>query len=323
MHFLLFRRTNMTYMKTMQMFVAAIAVAAMAGSAGALNIINAGFEDPAFADGDWGPPGSGWSLGYYDQNGTADPTVWHDGTGEGNAGIWNPDADSGFPGGVAPEGQNTGWAESLSQPDADPILVWDVGLAQVLTDTLEADTQYVLGAQVGNAFYNESDVTADYRLELLAGGVLLGTDAGDSPAAGEWAQHSLTFTSGSSPAQLGEPLEIRLIAEAYADGGGVDGYEVDFDEIQLTAESISLLGDVNMDSVVNGLDVDPFVDVLLNGSFQTEADMNQDGEVNGLDVDPFVAAVVGGGTQQIPEPSTLLLVLVALGVVVGWRKWGG
>ena len=121
----------------------------------------------------------------------------------------------------------------------------------------------------------------------------------------------------------GEPLEIRLIAEAYADGGGVDGDEVDFDEIQLTAESISmsLLGDVNMDSVVNGLDVDPFVAVLLNGPFQIEADMNQDGEVNGLDVDPFVAAVVGGGAAAVPKPSTLLLCLLALTVVGGWRQW--
>jgi hypothetical protein len=45
--------------------------------------------------------------------------------------------------------------------------------------------------------------------------------------------------------------------------------------------------------------------------------------VNGLDVNPFVAAVVGGDTQQIPEPSTLLLCLLALSVVGGWRKWGG
>jgi cytochrome c peroxidase len=83
-----------------------------------------------------------------------------------------------------------------------------------------------------------------------------------------------------------------------------------------------LLGDVNLDGEVNGLDVDPFVDVLLSGSYQTEADMNEDQVVNGLDVDPFVAVVVGG-VQQIPEPSTLLLALVALGGVVGWRKWGG
>jgi hypothetical protein len=87
---------------------------------------------------------------------------------------------------------------------------------------------------------------------------------------------------------------------------------------------IASLGDVNFDGDVNGLDVDPFVDVLLNGSddnaTQVMADMNSDGEVNGLDVEPFVAAVVGG-VQQIPEPSTLLLCILALGVVGGWRKW--
>ena len=83
-----------------------------------------------------------------------------------------------------------------------------------------------------------------------------------------------------------------------------------------------LLGDVNLDDEVNGLDVDPFVDVLLNGPYQAEADMNEDDAVNGLDVDPFVAAVVGSGAQSVPEPSTLLLCIVALAVVGGWRKWG-
>ena len=66
------------------------------------------------------------------------------------------------------------------------------------------------------------------------------------------------------------------------------------------------IGDVNHDTEVDGLDVDPFVDVLLASRFDVAADMNGDGAVNGLDVGPFVAAV-GGGTQQIPEPSTLLL----------------
>ena len=109
-----------------------------------------------------------------------------------------------------------------------------------------------------------------------------------------------------------------------------------------------LLGDLNGDGLVNGLDVDPFVDVLLNGPYDTEADMNGDQVVNGLDAEPFVSAVLGGvgtamfvndgqqifpyfGTatvnlcieQHIPEPSTLLLCIIALGVVSGGRKWGG
>jgi pimeloyl-ACP methyl ester carboxylesterase len=90
---------------------------------------------------------------------------------------------------------------------------------------------------------------------------------------------------------------------------------------QVSIDNVRFLfiGDVNGDGEVNGLDVDPFVDVLLNGPYQAKADMNKDGEVNGLDVDPFVAAVVGG-VQQIPEPSTLLLALIALCMVGGWRK---
>jgi hypothetical protein len=87
-----------------------------------------------------------------------------------------------------------------------------------------------------------------------------------------------------------------------------------------------MLGDVNGDRAVNGLDVDPFVEVLVNGTDDNAtrivADMNRDGEVNGLDVDPFVAAVVGG-VQQIPEPSTLLLCILALGAVGACQKWGG
>ena len=93
------------------------------------------------------------------------------------------------------------------------------------------------------------------------------------------------------------------------------------DDLTITTLGEMLLGDVNLDRVVNGLDVDPFVDVLLNGPYHPEADMNEDAEVNGLDVDPFVAAVVGGGTQQIPEPSTLLLCIIALALVGGWRQW--
>jgi MYXO-CTERM domain-containing protein len=85
----------------------------------------------------------------------------------------------------------------------------------------------------------------------------------------------------------------------------------------------TLLGDVNLDGEVNGLDVNPFVSLVTDGTYQVEGDMNEDGVVNGLDVDPFVAAVVGSGAQSIPEPSTLVLALIALGVAGAWRRRGG
>jgi len=51
-------------------------------------------------------------------------------------------------------------------------------------------------------------------------------------------------------------------------------------------------------------------------AFLLLGDMNNDGAVNGLDVAPFVDAVISGGGDvagsAVPEPSTLLLVTIAL-----------
>jgi hypothetical protein len=97
---------------------------------------------------------------------------------------------------------------------------------------------------------------------------------------------------------------------------------VAYSDIDVTL-SVELLGDVNGDHAVNGMDVDPFVQSMLLGPHTINADMNQDGQVNGLDVDPFVAAVVGPGVAAVPEPSTLVLSVIALGVIGGRRKSAG
>ena len=55
-----------------------------------------------------------------------------------------------------------------------------------------------------------------------------------------------------------------------------------------------ILGDVNMDGMVNLLDVAPFVEVLVGGGFSCEADANQDGMVDLLDVAPFIDLISGG-----------------------------
>jgi hypothetical protein len=138
------------------------------------------------------------------------------------------------------------------------------------------------------------------------------------------------FGAGGSGAVHPE-MEVGFMGEYSYDGGAAFTFDGGFGyNTILNNEMVfflhgevvpdPLLGDVNLDGEVNGLDVDPFVEVLLSGPYQPEADMNDDQVVNGLDVDPFVAAVVGG-TQQIPEPSALLLCIIALGVVGGWRKW--
>ncbi len=63
----------------------------------------------------------------------------------------------------------------------------------------------------------------------------------------------------------------------------------------------TLLGDANCDGLVNGQDIDCFVDALVSGSecvvgcSLLNADVNQDGAVNALDIDTFVDCIVGGG----------------------------
>jgi Tol biopolymer transport system component len=132
------------------------------------------------------------------------------------------------------------------------------------------------------------------------------------------------------PANLGPT--INTTAWDFGPSISSDGFTLYFNAGASLTEALDIwqvavipdsAGDMNGDGHVNGLDVDPFVEVLLSGPYQPEADMNEDQVVNGLDVDPFVAAVIGGGVQQIPEPSTLLLCIIALGLVGGWRKWGG
>ena len=65
------------------------------------------------------------------------------------------------------------------------------------------------------------------------------------------------------------------------------------DIVSIIAENELLLGDVNLDGVVNLLDVDSFLERIASGKYQAEADVNQDGSVDLLDVAPFVAIVVG------------------------------
>ena len=60
-----------------------------------------------------------------------------------------------------------------------------------------------------------------------------------------------------------------------------------------------LLGDVNLDGVVDLLDVQPFVDLLISGEIQAEADINQDGFVDLLDVRPFVDLSSGCFVQEL------------------------
>ncbi|HAK97012.1 MAG TPA: hypothetical protein DCM87_18980, partial [Planctomycetes bacterium] len=260
---------------------------------------NAGFEDPRLADGDWITGGTHWNTGSYD---AADRTVWIPGWDD--AGVWNPDAADGFSGSAAFAGQNTGWVISWAQ--------YDGGLSQVLFARFEADTEYVLSAQVGNAFYNGSDATAPYRLELWAGDVLLASETGAAPAADTWELKSLTYASGPDPVGLGLPLEIRLVAAAYVDGSGIDGYEVDFDDVRLAITGVPeerfrfKRGDANADGKRDIADAIKVLGYLFGGGTTQlgcldAGDANDDGKVDIADAIKILGYLFASA-GPLPDP---------------------
>jgi len=82
-------------------------------------------------------------------------------------------------------------------------------------------------------------------------------------------------------------------------------------------------GDLNGDGVVDGLDIDPFVNRLTTGGFDPAADLNDDGVIDGLDIDPFVDRLTNRDAATaaavIPEPTTALWAIAGL-LALGSRR---
>lgn len=55
-----------------------------------------------------------------------------------------------------------------------------------------------------------------------------------------------------------------------------------------------LLGDVNLDGEVTFGDIDPFINILTENSFQEEADFDENGAVNFFDIPGFIEALSAG-----------------------------
>ena len=69
--------------------------------------------------------------------------------------------------------------------------------------------------------------------------------------------------------------------------------ESDDVSVLLNQSEAILLGDVNLDGMVDLLDVAVFVQILTDDSFLKEADINEDCVVDLLDVAPFVQLLLG------------------------------
>jgi hypothetical protein len=187
---------------------------------------NGGFEDPVLADGaEWEWDTSVWVE--------ADYSLWEYQwfyVDDDYTSTYNPSiAADGF---EAAEGENVGVAYTYPG--------YDEALTQILTETLQAGTRYDLSVQVANSGpYNEY-VSVDYRVELWTGGnvgdrsFLYGSGEQTIDPNDGWETVNLTYACGPNHEQLGQPLEIRLIAESYA-----ENHAVYFDDVILSIDGKS------------------------------------------------------------------------------------
>jgi len=216
-------------------------LAAAQAHAQVIPITNPGFETNVVADGTFQVlfP-TGWQV--YDPSGIIDQ-------GANSVGIIRPNlpTQTYYPGG-APEGQQAALVYLAGGASGA------AGLQQALSATLAADTRYTLSVGIGNIasgvslpgsadggnfFYNLSGFPG-YRIELLAGGTVLGQDstsAGPIPE-GEWRTATLVVDSTPFAAMVGQSLAVRLVNLDTPGTPAAPGIEVNFDAVSLMASPV-------------------------------------------------------------------------------------
>ncbi|MGJ8639319.1 MAG: dienelactone hydrolase family protein [Opitutaceae bacterium] len=210
-----------------------------------LDILNAGFEEDTLPNNnpipdntfrvDAGTPAD-WDA--------YDPNAILNGSSR-SIGLINPTNSTFFPGG-APEGS----LAAIIYLDG-AFGTGEVGIQQTLADTLELKTRYTLQVDVGNIASGQgSGSSADggvtnynlngfpgYRIDLMAGDVVIASDTGAEIGEGLWTTREVTVDIGSAHPQEGGALTIRLVNLNIADTPE-PGIEVDFDDIRLDATSL-------------------------------------------------------------------------------------
>ncbi|MCF7954532.1 MAG: hypothetical protein K9M75_01905 [Phycisphaerae bacterium] len=194
-----------------------------------ISVPNASFETLALNHKEWGrtknvtlwstPP---WTT-QYKKVGTNNWTLDQ----SPNGGAVTPNAAYGY-GGIAPKGKSLGYVST--DPKSDHCLY------QQIAFPLQSLRTYELSVKVGSPSTYNNAASVAYRVELLAGGVVIASDSGVSPADDlKWITAGISYTSGPDKAadlNVGQPLAIRLIAEAFT-----ENKHINFDDVRLLVKA--------------------------------------------------------------------------------------
>jgi hypothetical protein len=174
--------------------------------AASITVLNPSFESPTAPSLD--------GLGFYSIN---DITNWVIGVVPGqDAGVSDPGASLPsniyYNGAPVPDGVQVAYSNGAT-------------ISQVLSAVLQPNTQYTLGAYVGQRL---AIGFQGYDIQLWAGNTLLASNNSPTPYSGTFVPVTVNYTSGSS-GPIGEHLEIRLLSS---------GVQANFDKITLNASPI-------------------------------------------------------------------------------------
>ena len=282
-----------------------------------LPVVNPGFESTSnavsvFNEFTFGAP-DGWQ--HYEEfpgligNGASNP--FFTGTLEPPMDLANPGDFLWFPAGP-PEGDRVAILFNRAFSGA----TGEYGIEQTLTgQSVEPLRRYTLEVEVGDIasgtamsgeFFN-LDGFPGYRVELLAGGQVIGVDNSSLSSTlldGQFATSTITVDVGQSHIGLGQDLGIRLVNLNQVDPmHPTADLEVDFDDVRLRVEPL-VDGDFNFDGTVDAIDYT----VWRNGLGVDFTLTDRDTWVNNYGA-TFVESNV---VTQIPEPLGASLLTLAL-----------
>ena len=167
---------------------------------------------------------------------------------------------------------------------------------------------------------NHSGGDLGFNTDVEPGGVL--NISGGTFGAGQFTNADLDVESGGTVNFIGtafaiDGTPINLVAgtptnitnRGVLTGTLADGQTIEFNlnaadpdnfnagsTISVALAAAVLLGDVNLDGIVNFSDIAPFIQRLSAPAFQLEADVNEDGVVNFSDIAPFIQTLVAAGS---------------------------
>jgi hapalindole H/12-epi-hapalindole U/12-epi-fischerindole U synthase len=217
----------------------------------------------------------------------------------------------------------------------------EFGIEQTLDAVLEADTRYTLTVEVGNIASGVSVVQPfasfgffdlrgfpGYRIELLAGGVVVATDNNTLlPEEGDFLTSTVRLDVRGEHEQLGEQLAIRLVNLNQSDVlDPVVDLEVDFDTVALDASPIPY-GDFNADGVVDAVDYTVWRNHF--GDTNEAAIFYYGDGLNGVDATDYdlwkanYSSTAGSGGlagERVPETTSRALFLIAAAAVQLLRR---